>query len=127
MRVRNQFAAVASVLSLLFVLAPRTAGAEGGAFHRYIMRGAVVESSKDGVYLCIGTADNAQVGEELAVVRVKRVTRGSARGQAPRFERESVGKIRIDAIVDQHYARATVLSGNVRKHDIAELAESRSE
>ncbi len=127
MRMRNQIAAIAGVMSLLFALAPRAAGAEGGAYHRYIMKGAVVEVSSASVYLCIGTADGAQVGEELAVVRVKRVARGGGKGQAPKFERIAIGRIRIDAIVDEHYARATVLSGKVRKHDIVELAEKQGE
>lgn len=126
MKARKQVAAIVGVVALLFSLAPVAAGAEESVYHKYVMKGAIIESSSAGVYLCIGTADGAQVGEVLAVVHVKRVARGG-KGQAPKFEREAVGTIRIDKIVDEHYARATVLTGKVRKHDIVELTEERSE
>ena len=37
--------------------------------------------------------------------------------------REKVGKVKVDAIVDEHFAQATVVDGKVEKGDIARLAD----
>ena len=114
-----------TIAGLLLIAAGATAAGaadDASAMHQYVMRGAIIEAPVDGVYLCIGTADGAKVGEELEVSRVTRDVHASSKGR-PKFKHEVVGKIRIDEIVDVHYAKATVISGSVKEHDVAELVE----
>jgi hypothetical protein len=86
------------------------------------MAGSVIESSAEGIYLCIGTAEGAAPGQVLDVVRVTRVRSGNPK-QGVRFHREKVGKVKVDAIVDEHFAQATVVDGKVEKGDIVRLAD----
>ncbi len=85
-------------------------------YHSFIMKGSIIEASGSEVYLCIGSKDGASVGQELDVYKIIRVTR--ARGT---FRREYTGKVKITEIIDEHFARATVISGNAEKNDIVEL------
>ena len=68
------------------------------------------------------TAEGAAPGQVLDVVRVSRVRSGNPK-QGVRFHREKVGKVRVDAIVDEHFAQATVVDGKVEKGDIVRLAD----
>jgi len=94
--------------------------AESSLYHKVVMKGSIIESGADGIYLCIGTNDGASVGQELDVIRVKKMPRSLHKGR-PRFSREHVGRVRIDEVVDEHFARATVVSGEADKGDIVEL------
>jgi hypothetical protein len=84
------------------------------------MKGSIIAVSEEGVYLCIGTADGATPGQVLAVVHVTRQP-GRSPKAPPRFAREYVGKVRIDEVVDEHFARATVVKGEAHEGDIVEL------
>ncbi len=88
-------------------------------YHKYIMRGSIIEASADGVYLCVGTRDDAKVGQELDVYKITRIT--AAR---PTFQRALVGKVKITEIIDEHMANAKVISGTAEKGDIVELSTS---
>lgn len=85
-------------------------------YHGYLMKGSIIEASDSEVYLCIGSKDGASVGQELNVYKIIRVT--AAR---PTFRREHTGKVKITEIVDEHFAKATVISGKAEKDDIVEL------
>jgi hypothetical protein len=85
-------------------------------YHRFLMKGSIIETSDSEVYLCIGSKDGASVGQELDVYKVVRVTRAR-----PTFRREHTGKVKITEIIDEHFAKATVISGKVEKNDIVEL------
>ncbi len=85
-------------------------------YHGFIMKGSIIESSDSDVYLCVGSKDGAAVGQELDVYKIIRVTR--ARGT---FKREHTGKVKITEIVDEHFAKATAISGKAEKNDIVEL------
>jgi hypothetical protein len=90
------------------------------AGHEYIMRGQVLEVAGDSAYLCIGSHDGAKVGQEFTVYRFER-TPVSGKSHIPNFKRETIGKIRIIEIVDEHMATAKVLTGRVAANDVAEL------
>ena len=115
------------ISSLLFTLAaglvvtavPATS-AEPGLRHTFFMAGSIIESSADGVYICIGSPDGARVGQTLEVVRI---TRTHGPKQSIRFKREKVGTVRVDAIVDEHFAQATVTSGRAKKGDVVRSAD----
>ncbi len=85
------------------------------ARHKYIMRAQILEATADGVYLCIGSADGAEVGQEYKVYRfVKRPPIKS-------YKRQEIGTVKITEIVDEHFAKAKILTGEAREHDIVEL------
>ncbi len=98
----------ASVIFLMFSCA--------AIYHGYLMKGSIIEASNSDVYLCIGSKDGAAVGQELDVYKIIRVT--AAR---PTFRREYTGKVRITEIVDEHFAKAKVISGKAEKNDVVEL------
>lgn len=90
------------------------------AGHNYIMRGKILESTGDGVYLCIGSADGATIGQELNVYRYTKVANPQNRAKS-NFRREETGKVKITDIVDEHYAKAKILSGDAKDNYIVEL------
>ncbi len=85
-------------------------------YHGFLMKGSIIEASDSDVYLCIGSKDGAFVGQELDVYKVIRVTRAR-----PTFRREHTGKVKITEIIDEHFAKATVISGKAEKNDVVEL------
>ncbi len=85
-------------------------------YHGYLMKGSIIEASGSDVYLCIGSKDGAAVGQELDVYKIIRATRAR-----PTFRRELTGKVKITEIIDEHFAKATVISGKAEKDDIVEL------
>ena len=109
------------VFSFFFMLVAASAGFGSleSLRHKYIMRGQILEVNGDTVYLCIGSADGAQVGQELTVYRYERTGSMSPKPSL-RYKRETVGKVRIKEI-DEHMARANIVSGKVRQHDVVEL------
>jgi hypothetical protein len=91
------------------------------ARHEYIMRGQILESADDGVYLCIGSADGAKVGQEYAVYKfVRNTTTLKAR---PTFAKEDTGTVKITEITDEHYAKAKVIAGEAKVNSVVELKE----
>ena len=86
-------------------------------YHSYLMKGSIIEASDSEVYLCIGSKDGASVGQELDVYKI--IQRQSK--TAP-FRREYAGKVKITEIIDDHFAKATVISGKAEKNDIVELS-----
>ncbi len=85
-------------------------------YHRLVMKGSIIEASDSEVYLCIGSRDGAAVGQELDVYKILQT-----KPQPTLFKREYTGKVRINEIVDEHFAKATVISGKAEKNDIVEL------
>jgi hypothetical protein len=58
-------------------------------------------------------------GQVLDVARV--VPTNPAPKSVPTFTRRDIGHVRIDSIVDEHFARASIVSGAPQVHDIVEL------
>ncbi|MBL8020750.1 MAG: hypothetical protein JNM27_13850 [Leptospirales bacterium] len=90
----------------------------GEARHRYLMKGSIIDSDSTTVYLCIGKKDGAQVGQEL-VVQKSEVTHTTPRATVYRLKR--TGTVRITEIIDEHFARATVVSGSAAQGSIVHL------
>lgn len=93
---------------------------KAGIYHRYIMKGSLMEVGDEGIYLCVGTKDGAQAGQQLDVFRYTR-DRGHNPKSGVRFKREKVGRIEILEVVDEHFARAKALDGKLEEGDMAEL------
>jgi hypothetical protein len=113
-----------SRLLLAVLIALATPAAFGPAFaqgmqHSLLMRGHIVDIRDGVITLCIGSADGASPGQVLDVARV--VQASPAPKAAPTFTRRDIGHVRIDSIVDEHFARASVVNGTPKVHDIVEL------
>lgn len=92
------------------------------SYHQYIMRGQILDVTGNEVYLCIGTRDGAVVGQELEVIRNVPVRASGPKGSLHAlYRREKVGTVKILSIVDEHYARAAVITGIAEKNNMVEL------
>jgi hypothetical protein len=92
----------------------------GSAGHKYVMRGQILEAAGSEVYLCIGSKDGAKEGQEYAVFRFAKEISPNPK-LPPRFRKEEKGTVKITEIVDEHYAKAKVLAGDVKVNDVVEL------
>ena len=88
----------------------------GKAYHKYFMKGSIIETDDSNIYLCIGSNDGAEVGQELNVYKIRTISKARST-----FQREHTGKVKITEIVDEHFAKAKVISGKAAKDDIVEL------
>lgn len=88
-------------------------------YHSWVMRGQVLSQESGKVVLCIGKHDNAEVGQELEVIR-QSVVPGAKRTE-PNIRRETVGKVKISRIFDEHYSEAEVIQGEPKVNDTVEL------
>ncbi len=102
-----------ALLGLASVLACASPG-HPGPYHSVLMRGQVVDSSGKDVYVCIGAQDGARPGQRLRVYRITKQRHTS-------FSRETVGTIRIDSIVDEHFAKGTIVAGTATTNNMVEL------
>lgn len=105
-------------LSILWVFIITSCATLETARHKYIMRGQILEATADGVYLCIGSADGAEVGQEFKVYRFVRVPPIKS---IPNYKREETGTVKITEIIDEHFAKAKILTGEARENYIVEL------
>ncbi|HJX32386.1 MAG TPA: hypothetical protein VJ624_11165 [Thermodesulfobacteriota bacterium] len=113
---------IKSIISaLVLVLLVVSTSYAGSVYHKYIMRGTVLEATDGKIYLCVGTSDGAKAGQELMVVRFVKTGNTGPKGQQPMFKREEVGKVKILEIVDEHMANAKIISGEAKVNDIVEL------
>jgi hypothetical protein len=87
-------------------------------YHGVLMKGSIIETYDSEIYLCIGKKDGASVGQELNVYKVIATTMNP---KVPMFRREHTGKVRITEIIDDHFAKAIIISGKAEKNDIVEL------
>ena len=85
-------------------------------YHGFLMKGSIIEASDSDVYLCIGSKDGATVGQELDVYEII-----ETKPTPTLFRRVLTGRVKITEIVDEHFAKATVISGKAEKNDIVEL------
>lgn len=124
-RARTRLGVVALLLgAAALVPAAVQAAAESGDgwYHEFVMKGSVIDVAEEGIYFCIGTPDGAKVGEEYDAIHVSRDISGHPRS-APRFKHVKVGRVRVEEIVDVHYAKAKVIAGKVEKGDLIALGK----
>lgn len=120
MRVRSVM--VTTLTSLLLLLS--ACSSIEGARHEYVMRGQVVEVTGKEVVVCVGSRDGVRVGQELQAYRLVATTTGTPTRNPLRWERQKVGVVRIVQVVDEHFARAQVISGDVAVNNLVELSRS---
>ena len=107
------------VILFMFAAGCATMQATG---HKYFMKGQILHISDKEAYLCIGSAEGAKAGQEFPVFRYVKLPYSSPKQTTPSFKREAVGSVKIAEVVDVHYAKATILSGDIKVNDVAELA-----
>lgn len=100
-------------------LAQPRAATSAEVAHSATMRGSIVGASRGKQVICIGSADGAKAGQVLSVYRVVFHPHGPRGGGD--YRRTKTGSIRIDAVIDEHFARVTLVSGAARTNDIVEL------
>lgn len=93
------------------------------AGHKYLMRGQVVEVAGNEAVVCIGSADGARVSQELTAYKlVNKSIAGGPGKNPPRWERVNVGTVRVVEVLDEHFAKAQVINGDVKVNDIVEMS-----
>jgi hypothetical protein len=92
--------------------------------HKLLMKGQILDVIGNSAYLCIGSKDGAEAGDRFTVYKFTRtVNPKSEYAEQPYYKREVAGKIKIIEIFDEHMAKATILSGEVKPHDFAEIED----
>jgi hypothetical protein len=69
--------------------------------------------------VCIGSEHGAEPGMILDVSEF--IFTGSMTEGTDNYSQKLVGKIRIDSIIDKHFARASIVEGSIKPNDLAEL------
>ena len=120
--VRKMFKTIAKYGSVLVIIGLLTACAGNSIFHGYFMRGQVVDVEENEVVLCIGSKDGAKEGQTLDVYRFV-VNKGATQEGDDPYRRNYIGEVVIGSVVNEHFARASVNSGEVKLHDVVELKQ----
>jgi hypothetical protein len=90
--------------------------------HKLLMKGQVLDVIGNSAYLCVGSKDGAEVGDQFTVYKfTQAVNPNSEYSGQPYYKREVAGKIKIVEIFDEHMAKAVILAGEVKPHYFAEL------
>lgn len=103
---------VGLLLLLIAVLMISTYATAQTGLHSNLMKGSIIEMQDYNIYICIGSRDGAKVGQELDIyVGAKpMIYKGP-----PSFERKHMGNIRIVETLDEHFARAILISGKAER------------
>lgn len=109
-----------SKLMVLAIFSLVVAGCSNTPFsHKYLMRGQVISTDNDSIVVCIGTSDGAEVGQVLNAYR--NVMNDDNDEGADFFMQIEIGQVRINEIVDEHFAKVSILKGDIKKHDMVQL------
>ena len=110
-----------SKLSVVLLVATLfTACANSPTYHDNFMRGQVVDVNNDQAVLCIGSSNKSLQGKTLGVYRVIYRTDSADEGEDT-YRREYIGELQVGEVIDEHFARARINSGMVKKHDVVEF------
>ena len=108
-----------SKLAVLAIFSIGLAGCANSDFsHEYLMSGQVVSTNNE-VVVCVGEANGAEVGQILTAYRI--VTNDDWEEGAASFKKLDIGQVKIDKIINEHFAKVTVLTGDIKKHDMVQL------
>ncbi|MEO8383829.1 MAG: hypothetical protein ABI583_01195 [Betaproteobacteria bacterium] len=88
------------------------------AYHQYVMRGSVLSIDDKSLVVCVGERDGAKVGQVLEVVR--HILVNAPKGPST-FRSQSIGRIRVTDLFDDHYAHAAITEGEPKVADVVEL------
>lgn len=101
------------------VAATALAGCAGdSAIRHQFMQGQVLSVDANEIVVCIGKRDGAHDGQVLNVIR--HLAEIAVVEGAP-FSRAQVGQVRIVDVYDDHYAHASIVTGEAKTGDMVEL------
>ncbi|MFT6246887.1 MAG: major membrane immunogen (membrane-anchored lipoprotein) [Cognaticolwellia sp.] len=110
---------ISKKIALLAFAIVLTGCANSDFSHNYLMRGQVVSVKPDNVVVCVGLEDGAKVGQVLNTYRF--IMNDDNDEGADFFMQVENGQIRIEEIIDEHFAKVSVLKGDVKKNDMVQL------
>tara|TARA_R110002167_G_scaffold25986_5_gene89664 strand:+ start:195 stop:548 length:354 start_codon:yes stop_codon:yes gene_type:complete len=102
-------------ISLVFL-----GGCATQVYHDNIISGQVVDVEDKEVVICVSDTDGLKTHYVFNVYRTvydSSITSGVAFG----YSRELVGKIRLGAKLDKHFAKAIMVSGDLMRNDMVEF------
>ena len=105
---------------IVVLLSAITACANTPFYHKNFMRGQIVSVSNESAVVCIGSYKDSLVGQTLNVYQIE-FDAGTQEGYDG-FRRELIGAVKINSIINEHFARATITSGTVAKNNMVELS-----
>ncbi len=102
------------VFATTFLLNCATAS---GVYHGAIMKGSVVSATGNEGVICIGSKDGAEVGQIWKTSKVE--IQGT--GKTSKYIWLNAGSVKIVEVIDEHFAKVSVVEGKLEKGYVAEL------
>lgn len=96
-----------------------SACANSPSYHKYLMQGQVVSVDDTATVVCIGSSSNPINGKTYDVYRAYYGC-GAQEGDDG-YKYRKVGELKGGATIDDHFAHASLLDGDIRKNDIVEF------
>ncbi|TMM42402.1 hypothetical protein [Colwellia ponticola] len=110
---------LAKIIALVVFAVVLTGCANSDFSHNYLMRGQVVSDLPNNIVVCVGLDDGAKVGQ---ILNTYRFIMNNNYGRGTRtFTKVEKGQVIIEEIIDQHFAKVSVLKGTVNKSDMVQL------
>ena len=103
------------IVSIVLLTALMGACSSSPFYHKVFMRGQVVGVDGDQVVFCIGTETGASIGEEFVA---HRYTYEDYHEDGEYYDTIEVGSVVVREIVNVHFAKGVISSGEVTKYDI---------
>lgn len=110
---------ISKVIVFLFFTVFLVGCASSDLSHKYLMRGQVVSVLPDNIIVCVGFDDGVKVGQIFNTYRFS-MNNGN-KEDAIYFQKVEKGQVKIEEIIDEHFAKVTVLKGTIKKHDMVQL------
>lgn len=101
--------------SLLLIIATISACSSSPLYHKVLMRGQVVGFDEDQVVFCIGSDAGGMVGQEFVVFRY--TYEDYVEGEEF-YGVVQVGTVVVRQIVNEHFAKGEISSGEVSQNDM---------
>jgi hypothetical protein len=107
--------------TLILIATALLSGCANSLYHDYVMSGQVASVKGDNTLLiCVANTESLETGDVFNVYRTvmdKLVINEGETG----YSREFVGKVRLGEKQDEHFASASVVTGEIYQHDMVEF------
>jgi len=103
------------IVSTVLLTALMSACSSSPFYHKVFMRGQIVGVDGDQVVFCIGSDTGASIGEEFVANRYTYEENGE---NGEYYGTIEVGSVVVREIVNVHFAKGVISSGDVTKYDI---------
>ena len=103
------------IVSIVLLTALMSACSSSPFYHKVFMRGQIVGVDGDQVVFCIGSDTGASIGEEFVAHRYTYEETGE---NGEYYGTIEVGSVVVREIVNVHFAKGVISSGDATKYDI---------